>query len=86
MARVWDQQLKDDAKTFKQADARAMESLRSAMPIGRHVTWMHGRHERMGEVQDILGHSFHHAKIRVKSIVSGKIMDVCAFAVISRLK
>lgn len=68
-----------------EADDAALLALRDAMGSGRHVGWKHGRHDRLGEVVEVLGHQFHHARIRVRTH-TGKTYVVPAGTVIHYLR
>ena len=66
------------------ADRSALVALRRALPTGRMVKWNHGEHERLGEVIEVLGFRFAHARVRVRSI-TGKVVDVGAGTILASL-
>ena len=70
---------------YEKADDAALLACRASLPPGRMVKWHHGRYERMGEVVEVIGFAYDHARVRVKSIVSGKQMDVCAAEILRHL-
>ena len=81
----WRKTLKAAHRRADLADRAAFKVLEGVMVPGRMVKWKHGKHLRMGEVVGILGFQFHHAGVRVKSIISGKLIDVHASAIIAQL-
>ena len=73
------------AQTAAAADDGAFKALKKAMKPGRTVEWDHGPHRRRGEVIEVIGFSHHGAQVRVKSSISGKVVDVLAWSIMQRL-
>lgn len=67
------------------ADRDALAALRRAFQPGRIVKWKHGKHWRLGEVIEVLGFRYEHARVRVKSATTRKIMDVTASSIVEQL-
>lgn len=80
-----------DAKWIKsvaklnRADREAHAALKAALKPGRMVIWKHGEHRRLGEVIELLGFSYESARVRVKSALSGKVMDVHVWSILVEL-
>lgn len=72
------QRLVDYAGAATRADDEALRVARETWPAGKVVTWMHGEHERAAEVVAIYGYGWKTARVRVRSLKSGKEYDVPA--------
>jgi len=79
-----DQELLAAAKAFKDADKEALECLKDAMPKGRVVRWDRGGHMQTGEVVEVLGFEFRHARIRIYNVNTDKTVDIHAGTVRAR--
>lgn len=67
------------------AGKRALSALKTACPVGRVVRWEHGTLWRWGTVIEIVGFSYHNARVQVRSSASGRRFAIDAQRVLGAL-
>lgn len=80
-----DRHLIRSAEAYREADDRALAALKAALQPERMVGWNHGGQIRYGRVVEVLGLSYAHAFIRIRSDVSGKVYDVDKYPIMKWL-